>query len=94
MNVENKHNLINREKEKKELKSSIIEQTLYQKYSAANYEIPDNLFNLTKNDTYGNCIYCCISYYLYKNQDSHLSIRHSVFDYIKTNKVDFYIFFL
>lgn len=89
MNVENKPILVNCDKEKQELKALIIEQIFYQKYSAANYEIPENLFNLIKMIHMG-IAFTFAFLIIYKiNQDSHISIRESVFDYIKANKVYF-----
>ena len=41
----------------------------------------------------GNCFYCCISYFLYKNIDNHNLIRQTVYQYISNNPEQFYMFF-
>ena len=48
---------------------------------------------MIKIDPYGNCFYCCISYFLYKNQNHHLQIRENIFNYIRENRNLCYIFF-
>ena len=43
--------------------------------------------NFKKNiEPFCNCYYCCISYFLYKNQSKHLQVRESMFDFIRENK--------
>ena len=51
-----------------------------------------NFFSEINIERYGNCFYCCISYYLYKNKENHLEIREAIFNYIKENE-EFYTFF-
>ena len=62
------NDLLETNKELKDNKDSIkkllIEQIFYQKYASSNYEIPTILFNEIEIEPYGNCLYCCISFYL------------------------------
>ena len=53
----------------------------------------NNFFSEISIEPYGNCFYCCISYYLYKTQKNHLEIREAIFKYIKENAEEFYTFF-
>ena len=71
----------------------LIEQIFYQKYTAKNYEISSEFFKEIKVSPYGNCLYCCISLYFYQNEEHHMEIRRNVFDYIKNNKEQFYMYF-
>ena len=43
---------------------------------------------------FGNCFYCCLAYYIYKNKNDYQKIRALVFQYIIENPENFYIFFL
>ena len=45
---------------KDSIKNLLIDQIFYQKYSASNYKI----INEIEIDPYGNYLYCCISFYL------------------------------
>ena len=44
-------------------------------------------------EPFGNCFYCCISYYLCKHLNSHLELREEVFQYINDNRNLFYNWF-
>jgi len=79
--------------EYKKLKELLIEQVFFSKNTAKNYEIPFNLFKEIEIDRYGNCLYCCISFYFYNSQDHHSEIRSNVFEYINNNKKNFIFFF-
>ena len=46
-----------------------------------------------KVSPYGNCLYCCISLYYFHFEEQKLEIRRKVFDYIKNNKEQFYMYF-
>lgn len=51
------------------------------------------MFDEINIQPYGNCFFCCISYYLYNNQSKHLDIRGKLFDFIVENKEEYYTFF-
>ena len=45
----------------------IIDWTnFYIKFTAKNYEIPNNIFEEVQIEPYGNCFYCCISFFYLK----------------------------
>ena len=90
--LENQSNQ-NIDNSKEELKKLFLDEIFYQKYSANNYEIPIKFFNEIKMPPYGNCFYCCISYFKYKNENNYNIIRNLVFKYISENPEKFYIFF-
>ena len=75
------------------IKNLLIEQIFYQKYTAKNYEISSEFLKEIKVSPYSNCLYCCISLYFYHNEEHHMEIRRKVFDYIKNNKQQIYIYF-
>ena len=83
----------NNENNKEELKKLFLEEIFYQKNTAANYEIPYEYFKEISMPPLGNCFYCCISYFLYKNIDNQNLIRQTVYQYISNNPEQFYIFF-
>ena len=83
----------NNDSNKEELKKLFLEEIFYQKNIADNYEIPLKFFKEVEMPPYGNCLYCCISYFLYNNKDNHAFIRNSVYQYISENPETFYIFF-
>ena len=58
------------------------------------YEIPLNLLKRIKIDKYGDCLYSCISYYLYETQENHLKIRNEVYQYLLNNKETYYQYFI
>jgi len=63
-----KSNNTNKKKDIKDnLKQLILDQCFYIKYTAVNYEINKEFFDLIEIESYGNCFYCCISFYLNKN---------------------------
>ena len=76
------------------LKSLLIEQVFYQKYTAKNYEISPILFEEIIIPSEGNCFYSCISQYLYKYKEHHIQIRNKVFKYIVKTKEKFLLFFI
>ena len=78
---------------KEELKRIFLEEIFYQKNTAVNYEIPAKFFREIEMPAFGNCFYCCISYYLYQNTKNHNIIRKAIFEYISNNPEKFYIFF-
>ena len=45
-------------------------------------------------DRYGDCLYSCISYYLYENQENHLKIHNEVYQYLINNKEKYYEYFI
>ena len=71
----------------------MIEQIFYIKNTAKNYEISNKNFEFISIEPFGNCYYCCVSYFLYKNQNKHLQIRESIFDFIRENKELFLKFY-
>ena len=83
----------NNENTKEELKKLFLEEIFLQKYTAPNYEINENFFNEIIMPPFGNCFYCCLSYYIYKNKNDYPKIREIVFQYIIENPENFYIFF-
>ena len=88
-----KFSLNNQDNNKDELKKLFLDEIFFQKYSAKNYEIPNNLFYEVKVPSDGNCFYSCLSYHFYKTIEKHLEIREAIFQYISDNEEDFYIFF-
>ena len=62
------YNNINKKTDIKDnLKQLILEQCYYIKYTEVNYEINKDFFDLIEIEPFGNCFYCCISYYLCKH---------------------------
>ena len=78
---------------KEELKKIFLEEIFYQKSTANNYEISSEYFNEIIMPPYGNCFYCCLSYFLYKTYNNHMQIRSLIYQYITNNQEEFYIYF-
>ena len=91
--IENFNEIIQDNVEKENLKKLFLEEIFLQKNTAINYEVSNNFFNEIDIEPFGNCFYCCISYYLYKEQNKHLEIRKAIFNYIENNPESFYTFF-
>ena len=71
----------------------MIKQIFYIKNTEKTYEIPNKNFEFISIEPFGNCYYCCVSYFLYKNQNKHLQIRESIFNFVRENKELFLKFF-
>ena len=84
LNTKSKENT-NNNTEKENLKKIFLEEIFLQINTANNYEVSNNFLSEISIDPYGNCFYCCILYYLYKNQKNHLEIKKAFFNYIKEN---------
>ena len=80
--------------EKNNLKNILLQSILREKLECDMYEIPLNLFKRIKIDKYGDCLYSCISYYLYETQENHLKIRNEVYQYLLNNKETYYQYFI
>ena len=62
------------------LKDELIKSIWKEKNDAVEYEIPKDIFILKKIDAFGDCLYCCFSFHLYKDQNSHGLIMDEVYD--------------
>ena len=47
-----------------------------------------------KIDAFGDCLYCCFSFHLYKDQNSHGLIRDEIYDYIIKHKDNYINYFI
>ena len=83
----------NNDNNKEDLKKIFLDEIFNQKIIAKNYEISKEYFKEIEMPPYGNCFYCCLSYFLYKNYNNHMEIRKLIYQYITNNPEEFYIFF-
>ena len=91
--LNNKNLQINEEENKDKLKKQFIDNIFFAKNSSITYELSFKLFKEINIVADGNCLYRCISFYFYKDQKYHISIRNQVFNYIKENKANYYLYF-
>ena len=86
---ENKDN-----KETNKTKNLLLKSILKEKEECDKYEIPKDLFKVIEIKKFGNCLYSCISFYLYDTEDEHLKIRSEVYEYLKNNKDKYLEYFI
>ena len=76
------------------LKDSLWNDILENKNETIKYEITKDNFDIINIERYGNCLYCCISYFLYKIQDNHPKIRQEVYEYLNNHEDNYLTYFI
>ena len=79
----------NNDNNKEDLKKIFLDEIFNQKIIAKNYEISKEYFKEIEMPPYGNCFYCCLSYFLYKSYNNHMEIRKLIYQYITNNPEEF-----
>ena len=76
------------------MKGTLWNNILEIKNETIKYEISKDYFEIINIERYGNCLYCYISYFLYKIQNNHHKIRQEVYEYLNTHKDNYLTYFI